>query len=227
MVDIEDTKKIEILSAIIYKLFRILEKMIEIRNVNYPTIEGKVIFAMWHSDQCCLHGISKDKRDKVGVLISRSGDGEIIARVVKKLGYSTIRGSQDKKYLKKGGVRATMEMIEWINKNKNVAIMVDGPVGPLHKVKNGVIKVAKHTGGTIIPVVWYSPNLSLLKLPTWDNFKFPIGFTKIVNLYGEAIHVPENCSNEQEQEIKAQLKQALIDLEKKAPEEFKKAYKKK
>ena len=227
MIDIENTKQVDFISNLVYRLFKVLEKMIEIRNINYPTQNKKIIFAMWHSDECCIHGIPNEQRDKVGVLISKSVDGEIIARVVKKLGYSLIRGSQDKGTQNKGGVKATMEMIEWLNEDKNVAIMIDGPVGPLHRVKNGVIKVAKHTGAVIIPVVWYSPNLSFLKLPTWDKFKFPIWFTKIVNLYGDPIYVPEECSTEQEQDIKEQLRQALFSLEKKAPEAFKEAYKKK
>lgn len=227
MVDIENTKQIEFLSNMVYGLFRVLERMIEVRNVNYPKQENKVIFAMWHSDQCSLHGIPFEKRKNVNILISRSGDGEIIARVVHKWGFSTVRGSQDKGKRKKGGVRATMEMIEKVNEGQNVAIMVDGPAGPLHEIKNGVIKVAKHTGGAIIPMVWYSPNKSLVKLPSWDRFKIPLGFTKIVNLYGEPIHVPENSTPEEDKQIKELLKQALFDLEEKAPEAYKEAFKKK
>lgn len=227
MVDIADSKKITILSNMVYGLFRILERMIEIRNVNYPKLENKVIFAMWHSDQCSLHGIPFEKRKNVNILISKSGDGEIIARVVHKWGFSTVRGSKDKGTRKKGGVRATMEMIEKVNEGQNVAIMVDGPAGPLHEIKNGVIKVAKHTGGAIIPMIWYSPNKSLVKLPSWDKFKIPLGFTKIVNLYGEPIYVPENSTIEEDNEIKEKLKQALFELEKKAPEAYKEAFKRK
>ncbi len=226
MFKIDKEKKITILSNMVYSLFRVLENMIEIRNVNYPEQENKVIFAMWHSDQCCLHGIPFEKRKNVNILISRSADGEIIARVVQKWGFNTVRGSKDKGARKKGGVRATMEMIEKINENQNVAIMVDGPTGPYHEVKNGVIKVAKHTGATIIPMYWYSPNKSLLKLPTWDSFRFPIWFTKIVNLYGEPIYVPEDSTDEQDKEIRQKLKQALLALEAKGPEAFKEAYKK-
>ena len=227
MVDIDKPKEVSFVSELVYRLFRVLEGMIEIRNVNYPKQEQKVIFAMWHSDQCSLHGIPFKKRKKVNILISNSGDGEVIARVVQRWGFSTIRGSKDKGTRKKGGVRATMEMIEKVNEGQNVAIMVDGPAGPLHEIKNGVIKVAKHTGGAIIPMVWYSPDKTLVKFPTWDKFKIPLGFTKIVNLYGEPIYVPENSTLEEDNAIKEKLKQALFDLEKQAPEAFKEAYKKK
>lgn len=227
MVDIDKPKEVNFLSEVVYRLFRVLEAMIEVRNVNYPKQEQKVIFAMWHSDQCSLHGIPFEKRKNVNILISKSGDGEVIARVVQRWGFSTIRGSKDIGERKKGGVRATMEMIEKVNEGQNVAIMVDGPAGPLHEIKNGVIKVAKHTGGAIIPMVWYSPNKSLVKLPTWDKFEIPLGFTKLVNLYGEPIYVPENSTVEEDKAIKEKLKQALFDLEKRAPEAFKEAYKKK
>ena len=227
MVDIDKPKEVSFVSELVYRLFRVLEGMIEIRNVNYPKQEQKVIFAMWHSDQCSLHGIPFEKRKNVNILISKSGDGEVIARVVQRWGFSTIRGSKDKGTRKKGGVRATMEMIEKVNEGQNVAIMLDGPAGPLHEIKNGVIKVAKHTGGAIIPMVWYSPDKTLVKFPTWDKFKIPLGFTKIVNLYGEPIYVPENSTLEEDNAIKEKLKQALFDLEKQAPEAFKEAYKKK
>lgn len=227
MVDIDKPKEVSFVSELVYRLFRVLEGMIEIRNVNYPKQEQKVIFAMWHSDQCSLHGIPFEKRKNVNILISKSGDGEVIARVVKRWGFSTVRGSKDKGTRKKGGVRATMEMIEKVNEGQNVAIMVDGPAGPLHEIKNGVIKVAKHTGGAIIPMVWYSPDKTLVKFPTWDKFKIPLGFTKIVILYGEPIYVPENSTLEEDNAIKEKLKQALFDLEKQAPEAFKEAYKKK
>ena len=227
MVDIDKPKEVSFVSELVYRLFRVLEAMIEIRNVNYPKLEEKVIFAMWHSDQCSLHGIPFEKRKNVNILISKSGDGEVIARVVQRWGFSTVRGSKDIGERKKGGVRATMEMIEKVNEGQNVAIMVDGPAGPLHEIKNGVIKVAKHTGGAIIPMVWYSPNKSLVKLPTWDKFEIPLGFTKLVNLYGEPSYVPENSTPEEDKAIKEKLKQALFELEKQAPEAFKEAYKKK
>lgn len=218
--------KLDILSNLVYILFRILERMIVIKNINYPKQENKLIFAMWHSDQCSLHGIPPEKRKNVNILISRSDDGEIIARVVKKWGFNTIRGSKDKGTRKKGGVRATMEMIEQINKGQNVAIMVDGPTGPYHEIKNGVIKVAKHSGGAIIPMLWYSPDKTLLSLPTWDKFRIPFGFTKIINLYGEPIYVPEDSTPEDDKRIKEQLKLALTELEQQAPKLFKEAFKK-
>lgn len=224
---IDNNKAFGFASEAVYKLFRVLERMIEIRNVNYPEQEQNVIFAMWHAQQCSLHGIPFEKRKNVNILISRSDDGEIIARVVHKWGFNTIRGSKDNQgERRKGGMQATLQMIERLKDGQNVAIMVDGPAGPLHEVKNGIIKVAKKTGAAIIPMTWYSPNKSMLNLPTWDKFQIPMGFTKIVNLYGEPIYISEDADVEEDIRVKQQLKEALLDLDRKAPEAFKEAYKK-
>lgn len=224
---IDSKKAIKWASGGVYTLFRILERMIEIRNVNYPEQENNLVFAMWHAQQCSLHGIPLKKRKNVNILISRSDDGEIIAQVVHKWGFNTVRGSKDNKgERRKGGMQATLQMIDRLKDGQNVAIMVDGPAGPYHEVKNGVIKVAKKTGAAIIPMTWYSPNKSLLRLPTWDKFEIPMGFTKIVNLYGAPIYISEDADVEEDIRVKQQLKDALLDLEKKAPEAFKEAYKK-
>ena len=224
MVDIDKPLEVNIATEIVYRVFRIQEMMTFIKNYNYPQIEDKVIFAMWHANQCCLHGIPYEKRKKVHVLISRSGDGEVIARVVQKWGFSTVRGSKDVGERKKGGVRAAMGMIDILNNGDNVAIMVDGPAGPYHEIKNGVVKVAKHTGAAVIPMTWYSPSPTLLKLPSWDKFEIPIGPTPLVNLYGEPLYLKEDATKEEDNRFKEQLKQALLELEKKAPEAYKEVH---
>ena len=227
MVDIDKPFEVNLATELVYRIFRIQEHMTFIKNVNYPKNENKVIFAMWHAKQCSLHGIPFDKRKNVHILISRSGDGEVIARVVNRWGFSTVRGSKDIGERKKGGVRATMEMIDILNKGENVAIMVDGPAGPYHEIKNGVIKVAKHTGAAVVPMTWCSPSWTLLKIPTWDKFEIPCGPTPLVNLYGEPMYLKKDATPEEDRIFKEELKQKLLELDEKAPEAFKEAHRKK
>lgn len=60
------------------------------------------------------------------------------------MGFKTVRGSQNKWWKDKGGKEATFELISRLNNGENIAVTVDGPSGPLHQVKNGVIKIAKN-----------------------------------------------------------------------------------
>ena len=204
-------KYVSIISTTLYFLFRIWEFFVSFKNENYPVNDKRVIFALWHHDQLCLDGMPN--RDKLNILISKSIDGEIIARVVERMGFKTVRGSQNKWWKDKGGKEATFELISRLNNGENIAVTVDGPSGPLHQVKNGVIKIAKLTGAPIIPVVWYSKSRFLSSLPTWDKLKIPLWFVKTINIYGTPIYVPETANKKTEKQIRLQLQAELLNLE--------------
>ena len=230
--DKDDLRKVNIFAPIVIALFNILKRTIHIENINYPEDDSKVIFALWHADQCAIHGVPYERHGKVHILISKSMDGEIIARGVESLGFKTIRGSENRIVgtsivRDKGGVGAALQMQEVLNAGDSVAIMVDGPKGPVHRVKNGIINTAKHTGARIIPLVWYSAGKSFVHLPTWDKMTFPIGFTKFVNMYGDPILVPADSDKENDEKIKEQIKKSLEDLAARAPEEWNNIYRKK
>lgn len=167
---------------------------------------------MWHAHQCCIFG-QKDKAN-LNVLVSRSFDGEIIARNTIKLGFKVVRGSKGKK----GAVEATMQLIERLKNNENIAMMVDGPSGPALIAKDGVIKIAKMTGAPIVPVTWYSKDPTFLRLPSWDKFTYPLGYARLVNLYGEPIYVNADNTDEQDEQVRLQLQDALNKLDEQAPE---------
>lgn len=217
MVRISDDKTVDILSDAVYKIFRIQEFFTHIAEVENPSVTP-CVYAMWHAHQCCIHGI-KDRKN-LNVLISRSVDGEIIARVVEKWGFKTVRGSKGKK----GSVEASMKMISKLQEGECVAMMVDGPRGPAKKVKDGVIKIAKLSGAPIIPTYWYSENLSWLKVPSWDEFRYPFFNTNLINLYGEPVYVNSDNTPEQDEEVRQKLQKSLEELEEKAPKAYKEVY---
>lgn len=215
---ISGDKQLNFLAKLVYILFRIQEPYTIIKEVNQKEIKP-CIYAMWHAHQCCIHGI-KDKGN-LNVLISRSVDGEIIARTVQKWGFKVVRGSKGKR----GSVEATMQLIDRLKNNECIAMMVDGPSGPAFVVKDGVIKIAKMSKTPIVPVYWYSPNKNFLKIPSWDGFRYPFGFTKLLNFYGDPIYVNPDNTDEQDEEVRIQLQNSLKELEEKAPEVFKEVHK--
>lgn len=192
-------------------MFIVQQHLTKIKEVNKKDIKP-CIYAMWHAHQCCIFG-QKDKAN-LNVLVSRSFDGEIIARNTIKLGFKVVRGSKGKK----GAVEATMQLIERLKNNENIAMMVDGPSGPAKIAKDGVIKIAKMTGAPIVPVTWYSKDPTFLTLPSWDKFTYPLGYARLVNLYGEPIYVPADNTDEQDEQVRIQLQEVLNELDRQAPE---------
>jgi len=130
---------------------------------------AKRIYCFWHNR---LLGLAYTQRLKnVGILISSHFDGEIIARIVSRMGYYPLRGSSTL-----GGSAGLLSML----RNEEVwhlAITVDGPRGPKGVVKPGVIYLAAKSNLHIVPI---SCDVSRKwVLPSWDNFEIPKPFAKV------------------------------------------------
>lgn len=215
MVRLINKDNMKVVANLAFSILKIQEKMTYITEFNNPNI-SPCIYAMWHSDQFCVHGLPN--RANTNVLISNSIDGQIIAEVCEKWGFQTCRGSSKRK----GSVSATLKMIDKLKKGENIAIMVDGPRGPLHKVKPGAVVLAREANVPIVPVFWYSPNITFAKFPSWDKMRCPIGPCRILNLYGEPIYVTDEQTDDI---IVKKVQKSLLHLEEIAPEKYEEARK--
>lgn len=219
MVRLINEKNMEFFADLVYFWMHIQEGLTHIKGYNTPTFP--CIYAMWHKNQFAIYGI--EDKPHTNIQVSTSIDGELVARAIQKMGFRVVRGSAGRK----GAVESTMQMIKRLKEGESVGIMIDGPHGPLYKVKNGVIKLAQKTGMPIIPLHWYSSQLTFVTFPSWDKMKSPFGDCKILNVYGDPIYVKEDATEEEIEAAKANLKQQLFDLEAKAPALYKEARKNK
>ena len=209
----DNLRKIDILSDLLYSFFKSQKHMTKFANVNYPKLQ-QCIFATWHAYQFAFYNI-KDL-SKLNVLISSSNDGEIIARAAEKMGLNVIRGSKGR-----GGTQATFKILEKIEMGQNVGITVDGPKGPKFVVKKGIINIAKISQVPIVPMAWHSQAWNFFKLPTWDNFTFPLGFVKILLLFGEPIYVPADIDDEGVEMYRQKLETELLEIDKRIHRDYK------
>ncbi|NOR64739.1 MAG: DUF374 domain-containing protein, partial [Candidatus Scalindua sp.] len=102
--------------------------------------QGKhAIYAFWHAHML-LPGYVGRNLD-VKVLISQHRDGEYIAQVIQRLGYSVARGSTTR-----GGAKALLRMIKQIKEESiSLAITPDGPKGPRFVAQSGAILLGQKT----------------------------------------------------------------------------------
>lgn len=205
------------LETIVRGFFWFQKHFTHIIEVNQPNVEP-CLYAMWHGNQCATFGLHN--KGITNILISRSKDGDIVANGVEMLGFKVIRGSKGKK----GAVEATLQMIEALKNNENCAMMVDGPKGPAHIVKDGAIKIAKLAGVPIVPVCWYSTNFNWLKFNSWDSFTIPFCHVRLINLYGEPIYIDQNGDDEADEQARLKLQASLEDLDKRIASEYEKVY---
>lgn len=142
---------------------------------------GTVIYAFWHNRM--LIPAYTHINQNVHVLVSQHRDGEIISRIISKLGFSSIRGSS-----RRGGLKALKEAID-VMKRFDVAITPDGPTGPKEIAKEGVLYLAYKTGKPIIPGTFLMKNK--WELNSWDNFQIPKPFSPVKMIYGNPIFVKD------------------------------------
>ena len=205
--------KTELLAKLLTLYFQFKRHFYYCKNINYPKCQ--CIFALWHAHQCGLYAL--EEREKTTVMISNSNDGELIAQAGAAMGLNVVRGSHNRK-----GAAAALELIDAIKTGNNGALTIDGPRGPKHKVKRGIIDISRITGVPIVPMSWYSPSRFFLKFKTWDEFCFPLNCIKMKAIYGEPIYVPNDADDNQMEEIRLKVENELLRLNKLLIDDFKK-----
>ncbi len=183
----------------------------EILDYYYKT--GKrVIFTFWHDSQ--LFFVYYYRNKNIYVLVSESKDGEYIARTIKKLGFDTIRGSSTR-----GGIKALLKLVNQISKGFDAGITPDGPKGPRHVLKEGVLLSSQKSRTPIIPICFSSSKKKFFN--SWDKFLLPIPFSKGILIYGKPFIIPENCTPEEFNNYKIEVEKELNRIWNEADSYFK------
>ena len=120
----------------------------------------------------------------ITVLVSRSRDGEIIARAMLALGHNVTRGSSTR-----GAVGGLLALIKAVRAGNSVALTVDGPQGPRGVCKPGVVRVAQKTGVPMFPVGVATSRKFVFK-KSWSQSYLTRPFARQVILFDEPLHFP-------------------------------------
>ena len=143
-----------------------------------------LILALWHGEIFPVTSYGYTVFTKVVTFVSQSKDGEIIARVLKRLGHKTVRGSSTR-----GGVKALLQAKRIMEREHRVAVFtIDGPKGPRHKSKDGIIFLAHRAGAKIIPLRAYPTSKKVFD-KSWDKFVVPYPFSRCRICIGEPMEV--------------------------------------
>ncbi len=123
------------------------------------------------------------------VLVSRHGDGELVAHAMTRFGMVMVRGStyREDRDRDKGGAAATRQLVALLKDGQAVALTPDGPRGPARSLSGGVITLARLSGAPILPVTILTARHRLLR--SWDHFRVALPFSNGAIVFGEPIVV--------------------------------------
>ncbi len=170
------------------------------------------ICATWHGQNIMLPPFWHNWRT-LKVLVSKHGDGEIIARLVGYLGLSTIRGSgaakhQSSKIKDKGGSAALRQMVRALKDGASIGLTADMPPGPHRKAGLGIVTMAKLSGRPIVPIA-ATTRARLVLGSTWDKFTIPLPFNRGAVVWGDPIYVPRDADADAMEAYRVQVEDAL------------------
>lgn len=138
------------------------------------------ILALWHGR--ILPGLHYFRHRGIVVLTSQNFDGEWIARILRRFGFHTARGSTSR-----GGARALVQLRRDLAAGRPAAFTVDGPRGPAKVVKAGVVFLAGATGNPILP--YHIESSRHWTLESWDRTQIPKPFATVALAIGAPISV--------------------------------------
>lgn len=160
--------------------------------------DRRFIYAFWHQRQ--VYFTWTHRGDPADTLVSKSKDGELIARTMRLCRMGARRGSSSR-----GGAAAVREMMESVQAGRDLAITPDGPRGPAREVKEGVVFLAQKLGIPILPLTNALTRRKELAR-AWDRFQIPLPFGRAVVRYAEPIFVgPDDDLAAKARELKESL----------------------
>lgn len=139
------------------------------------------ILAFWHGR--ILPAIYYFRHRGIVVITSRNFDGEWIARVIRRYGFGTARGSSSR-----GGARALVQLRRDLAEGREVAFTLDGPRGPARVAQPGAVWLAGATGHPVLP--FHIETERFWSLGSWDRTQVPKPFSRAAIAFAAPIAVP-------------------------------------
>jgi lysophospholipid acyltransferase (LPLAT)-like uncharacterized protein len=198
---------------VLFQLVDILCKTLRIKYINKEPVDElerqnkNYILGFWHGTMLLPWFINRNKN--FAGLTSKSKDGDLLAKILKKWNYKVLRGSSSD-----GGDVALGLMVDFAKSGYSIAITPDGPKGPPHVLKAGAVVSAKKSG---LPLILLGVGFKKKRhLKSWDGFQVPIFFTRVNMIYSGPFYISSNLGREETSEIIKNCEDKLNELQHRA-----------
>jgi len=166
------------------------------------------IGTMWHGNQFLITSM-KPADVAVRILVSNHRDGELTARMARKFGVETIRGSGSRstRWLKKGGVEAFLGLRDSLAEGYTVILTADGTRGVARRAGPGIIALARASGRGIVGI-GVAANRRVV-LNSWDRTVLPLPFARIAVVAAPVVMVPADADDAVMEAKRRELEDAM------------------
>jgi lysophospholipid acyltransferase (LPLAT)-like uncharacterized protein len=143
--------------------------------------QERLLVAFWHGKHIPLFPLVEGI--DACILTSRSFRGEVIAGLCRRFGYHCIildhqRGSD------------LQEMLdELLQTHRCLAVAVDGPLGPYHVARFGLVRLASRLQLLVVPLSIAAQHKIVMK-KRWDKMEIPLPFSRVLLGVGQPFKIP-------------------------------------
>lgn len=143
-------------------------------SLKFPLNENEGVIYFWHQNIVCGMYFFYKIGGMGHCIISPSSDGKFAGFICEKLNFSIIYGSAYKTSV--GLIRQSLSVLE---RERRLCLVGDGSRGPAFALQPGVKYLASKTNQPTI-FVECRPKWSYTFKKSWDQFKIPLPFSKII-----------------------------------------------
>jgi lysophospholipid acyltransferase (LPLAT)-like uncharacterized protein len=141
----------------------------------------RFLACFWHGNYVPIFSLLEGY--EACVLSSLSMRGSVIAEICENFGYKSALIPD------RPGHGSLKCMVEVLSEVHAVATAVDGPLGPRHRVKDGVIRLASDFDFELLPIA-VGCHKKIVLNKRWDRMELPMPFTTICLAFGTPLKVP-------------------------------------
>ncbi len=163
-----------------------------------------LMVCLWHHSLLGSLAAAMHSNLRLAGLTSLSGDGAIIAGLLKRMGFRAIRGSSSR-----GAGLAAKLVLQVLDEGWSPIIAIDGPRGPAKVVKSGALELARMSGAPCLPIAARSANE--LQFNSWDRFRLPLPGAHVAVCFGRPVLYPPQEPDAQELERRCLEMRGIIE----------------
>lgn len=170
---------------------------------------GGFVACFWHGRLFAVT-MAYRRRGGMAAIVSQSRDGEVIAQLLARFGVNAIRGSSRdprKPDRDRGGGQAAKASLRAVRDGAALAVIPDGPRGPLMRAKLGPAWIAASARAPVLPVAFSTRRGKVFD--SWDRFLLPWPLNRGVFVYGAPLQPPETLDADALEAFRLEIEEAV------------------
>ncbi len=174
----------------------------------YAAEGHQVVAVFWHGKYLPLFPLAKGKH--AIVITVNSFRGRVIGEICKRFGYRPVLLPAD---TKAHGFPALLQQVK--ENARLIALALDGPSGPYHRIRAGALKLSALHGVKLAPV-GIASSRKIVMTSRWDHQEAPLPFSRVALAVGDVIDLSEHVDDGGNARLEEIVRQGMEAVEREA-----------